>query len=263
MKRIFHAIKKYLIRDPLYFFLYAARDLQLNHRERCIFYSEEEISRLIRERKSIVRLGDGEIANIHYLDITPQHFSKELQHDLRKMIIGYKDDSSYVIGIPIFVNYSNRELDALGEGKRGLWLPLKVTFDMIFNKNAKYLDAHLFYRTGRFEKIILNYILQKKIILVTNEKNIEKTKNLPFSEHIFEYIACAPINAYDKREQLKRDIIDTIAKSSLPKENFVILFSAGSAKTIIPELSAMGYQLLDVGTGYEAYAHNLSLEDRI
>ena len=49
----------------------------------------------------------------------------------------------------------------------------------------------------------------------------------------------------------------------MPKTDFVILFSAGLAKTIIYDLCNEGYQVLDIGRGLESYYKGVSIEYRI
>lgn len=262
MNRIINAIKKYLLKDPLYFFLYTIRNLQRGYGKHCEFYTEKEIGELIKERKSIIRLGDGEMSNIHFLSITPQTYSNELRNEYIQLIKHYTNDSSYVIGIPIYVNYTNAELDKLGKGKKRLWMPLKVTFETLFNPKTKYIDAHVFYRDNRFNTLILPYIKTKKVILVTNESNIVLTKKSPFAEYVSYYVACPSINAFESRKKLKIAVEEIISTSGLNKNDFVVLLSAGSAKPIIYEMANSGYQILDIGTGYEGFTLNKSLENR-
>lgn len=262
MKRIIKAIKKYLLKEPLYFFLYVIRNMQHGYGNHCQFFTEEEITQLIKEGKSIIRLGDGEMSNIHFLSITPQVYGGELRSEYIHLIKAYNEHSRYVIGIPIYVNYTNNQLDKLGDGKKRLWMPLKVTFEMIFNSRPKYLDAHIFYRDGKFNKLILPSLKDKKVILITNAENIANTRNTAFANYITNYIECPSINAFEGRHILQDEVERIVKESGLPLDNFVILISAGSAKPVICEMANNGYQVLDIGTGYEGFTQNRSLEDR-
>ncbi len=261
MLRLFNAIKKYLFKDTKYFFYYCFRYFQNNYKNNCSFYNELEIIKLLEGGGSIIRIGDGEIGLIHYLSISYQSYSDEIRQDFIKIIKSYNNKSNYILGIPIFVNYTSKEL----KKNNGLhnyfrcWTPLKVTYELIFNKKVKYLDAHIFYRDGGFEKTILPYIISKKIILVTNKNNKDAILKTDFSKHIFSYIICPDKDAYGYREQIKKEIDRIIKDSDVKKTELVIIMSAGLSKTIIYDMSMNGYQVLDIGRGLEGYYKKESL----
>ncbi len=225
-----------------------------------MFYDDEEIAALIRDGKSILRIGDGEIGILHFNTSDYQKYSDEIRRDFAKIIKNYTDESPYILSIPIFVNYTNRELRDLGPNKLRLWMPLKITYELLFNKRAKYIDAHLFYKDNKFKKIVLPYILTKKFILVTNEDNKKEVLNTSFAKNIFDYVLCPDQSSYENRHEAQANIIKIINQSGLPKKEFVILLAAGMAKTIIYELSLNGYQLFDIGKGIEGYYKDVSLE---
>ena len=112
-------------------------------------------------------MGDGEVDLIHFLKIGYQDYSNSIRNDLIKIIKNYRYNSKYILMIPIFVNYTNAELKKAN--RFSCFLPLKITFGMIFNKKAKYFDAHAFYRDNGFKDLILPCLQAKKTIVVTNE----------------------------------------------------------------------------------------------
>ncbi len=161
MLRILKAIKKYLFKDTKYFFLYILRYFQPRYKHNCNFYSTDELIENIKNGKSLIRIGDGEIGLLHYLPIHYQKWSRDIRNDFLKIIKNYNENSPYLLGIPLFVNYSNTELRKIK--KLNCWIPLKVTYESIFNKYCKYVDAHVFYKNLFNEKKYLICYLAKKL----------------------------------------------------------------------------------------------------
>ena len=261
MKRIFNAIKKYLFKDTKYFFLYVFRYFQNNYKNNCQFYTKEELVKLIESGKSIIRIGDGEIGLLHFLPIGYQEYSDSIRDDFLKIIKEYNDSSSYILMIPLFVNYTNEELKK--ENRFRCWMPLKITYELIFNKKACYFDQHIFYKDNQFKNLILPHILDKKIVVITNKENKEEIIKSGLLKNVFAWVICSNENTYEEKDKLKNEIIELINRSGFSKNNFVILMSAGLAKTIIFDLSKDGYQLFDIGKGLEGYYKNISLESLI
>jgi len=261
---IYAVAKRYLFKDTKYLFLYIYRYFQNGYHNNCKFYTENEFINLIKTGESMLRLGDGEMSLIHFLPAppnSPQSYNENIRKDLLKIIKNYDDNSKYVLLVPLFINYSNTELKKVNRFTH--FRQLKITYELIFNKNARYFDAHIFWKGGCFEKIILPYIKTKKVIIVTNKENKEKIASSEFAPDVHSFIICPDKNAYDSKEKIKNDIINIIEKSRLPKDNFVILMSAGSLKIIIYDLSQMGYQMLDIGRGLENYYAKTSIEHLI
>ena len=254
----FNALRKYLFKDTKYFFAYLFRFYQNNYNHHCSFYNDEEFISLINNGKSFIRIGDGEIGLLHFLGIHYQKYSNEIREDFLSIINTYSENSDYILLIPLFVNYTNKQLKALHKFK--CWMPLKITYELIFNKKCQYMDSHIFYKDRKFEKIILPYIISKKVILVTNEENkigILKTK---FSQIIYKFVESPPNSAYEHRGEIEKNIKNIIFSSGYSKKDFVIIMCAGLAKTIIYEMSRDGYQIFDIGKGLEGYYKKESLE---
>ncbi len=257
----YNALKRYLFKDTKYLLLYIYRYFQNNYHNNCKFYTEEEFADLIRSGKSILRLGDGEMSLLHFLptpDNSPQIYSDAIRDDFLKIIKTYNDDSSYILGIPFHVNYTNTQLKQMHRWE--VCRQMKITYELIFNKKAKYFDAFAFYKDGGFEKFIVPYIKDKRVIIATNKENKEKIINSKLSSDTYLYVACEEKNTYEERLRIQNDIISLIDKSGMPKNNFVILMSAGLSKTITYDMSGKGYQMLDIGRGLENYYAGISIE---
>jgi hypothetical protein len=259
----YNAVRRYIFRDTKYLFLYIYRYFQNNYRNDCKFYTEEDLTNLIRSGKSILRLGDGEISLLHFLPPpnNVQEYSDEIRNDFLKIIKNYNANSNYILAIPLFVNYTNTELKKANRFTH--FRQLKITYELIFNKSAKYFDAHTFYKDGNFEKIILPYMKTKKTVLVTNkELGAIIAKAEPPSNDFF-YVTCTDHHAYENRLQIQNDVINLIKKTGLPKDNFVIILCSGLAKTIVYDMSNDGYQVIDIGNGLKSYYLKKSIENLI
>ena len=259
MEKILRAIKKYLFKDTRYFLLYLYRYFQNNYHNNCKFYSKADFLKFLESGKSIIRIGDGEIGILHYLPIGGyQKYSDEIRNDFLKIVKKYNDSSSYLLMIPLYVNQTNTELKKAGRFQG--YMPLKLTYEILFNKKATYFDQHAFYRDGGFKELIVPYMKNKKVVIVTNKQNVEKIKNSKFSDKSYYYIECPNENAYEYRGKIQKDIVDLIDKSGSPKNEFVVLMGAGLSKTIIYDMSKDGYQLLDIGKGLESYYFEISVQ---
>lgn len=264
LKNIYKIIFNYFIKDTKYFFLYLFRYFQKFYKNNCLFFDKLELIKLLEDGKSIIRIGDGEIGLIHYLDIGYQPYSDSIRRDFIKIIKNYNDKSNYILGIPVFVNYTNKEL----KETKGLhnyfkcWMPLKITYELIFNKKAKYIDAHVFYRNSGFKNLLESFLKNKKIVLVTNKKNIEEISELSLPFVISDYVPCVDTKSYDFKDEIKNKIINSV-NSLGDCKNVVVLMSAGLAKTVIFDLANKGFQIIDVGKGLEGYYQDISLDNLI
>ena len=171
--------KRYLFKDTGYLFLSLYRYLTPGFHNNAVFYTDQELADLIKSGKSILRIGDGEIGLLHFCPAAYQVYSDAIRNDFLSIIKNYNDQLPYLLGITEFVNYTNAQLRNFvnTEGKKinrfPVWRQFKITYEMIFNKNAKYFDALAFYKAGGFEKLVLPYITNKKVIIVTNWGNQE------------------------------------------------------------------------------------------
>ncbi len=256
-----YLLARYVFCDTRYFFLYAFRYFQNNYRNSCKFYTDKAFADLIASGKSIIRVGDGEIGLLHYFPIRYQRYSRAIRQDLLKIITTYGDHSAYVLMIPLFVNYTNTELKKINRFLA--FRQLKVTYELVFNKTATYFDQLIFYKDGGFEKFVVPHIQNKQVVIVTNQEHIRKIKSSARARADYQYITCPDNDAYEARMAVQQNIIELITKSGLPKKEFIVLMSAGLAKTAIYDLAEMGYQVLDIGKGLESYYAGISIEKTI
>lgn len=226
------------------------------------YLSDELLNKALLEGRSLIRLGDGEIHIMNYGSIHYQDFHPQLREYFLAMIRDYTPDAPYLLGVPqTYLGMSNRELC-----KKRLfhcWLPFKVSFQMLFNTQASYFDAHIFYRGEAFLRTLEKVLNNKKIFLVTSQRNWELVCVAGIKNHLtVEHILCPEENAFARFEDIARMICERVA--DLDVDNFRVLISAGPAsKALVYVLSKQGIVSYDLGRGIEIIYTNKSLEGAI
>ncbi len=258
--RALRFLRRYLFEDPLYVLVYSFGLLMPRFVSSIYFYTEEEIFDQLKQGKSILRIGDGEINLLLGLRNHYQSFNRRLQADMRAMVRGYSVDAPYILSVPRFVNVSNSELKDMN--KFHVWLPLKVMFWLYFKKKTPYLDAHAFYYDGYFERVISPYLQGRKVFLVTREETIKRqlaNKALPFK---FTPIVVPEQELLSQQDVVQARIMATVGESE--RESSTILFAAGPVgKVICYFLAQKGIQGLDIGKVAEVMHFGDSIESLV
>jgi Glycosyltransferase GT-D fold len=245
IKRSYNFVKRYLFKNPLYIFLYALNFWRPGFVFKANLLSEAELIKEIEKGKSLIRMGDGEISLMLGLKNHYQNFSPELKRAMFDIVLGYKDNSPYILSIPRFINCTNDELH--GMGKFQVWMPLKVMFLLYFNKSTSYLDAHSFYYDGYFERTVGPAIVAKKVILITKEETIRKQElnpNIPWTD--FQSVVVPSEESLSAYDVIKADIEKALI--GLDKKSVVLLFAMGPVGKILAlEYAKLGVQSIDIG----------------
>jgi hypothetical protein len=248
---------KYFFKDTKYFFYYVFRFFDKSYTNKTLFLNEENFIENLKKGKSFIRIGDGEIGMVHFRDIHYEPYNPSLRKYLLNIIKSYNQSSKYIILIPVFVNYSNLELKRIN--KLFVWLPLKITYEILFNKKMFYFDAHIFYKDNSYKRIIEPLLKNKKTIIITNQKNIEKIKNS--GKDFDHYVVCPDEKAFAETENLKKEVREIYSKNNYEKKDVTCLVSAGlSSKSIIFDLCKEDFQMFDLGKGVEQIFSEESLE---
>jgi hypothetical protein len=258
--RFFRFVKRYY-RHPVFLITYLSTYFLKGFAFNVHFYTQEELLSLIRKGKSVIRLGDGDMVVTQLGMENAYHRDDARLRKMYKTIIGeYKENSPCILSVPRFINFTNRELDALGPGKLSWGVPMKVMFLLQFNKKAPYMDAHNFYYDNYMEGTIAPLFKDRKVIVVTRKETIDKQKNnpnIPWKDIV--YIESPALHAMDKYEEVKENLDKALSGLS-PKE-VVIFFAMGPVgKCILYEYAHKGYQGIDIGKGVEVMFTGESIE---
>lgn len=249
MKKIIKFIARYIFKDPIFVTKYIFAFMRKEYRPFAQFYSKEDFLNEINKGKSIIRIGDGEIGLIHHRNIHYQKYNKTLEKSLKNIIKYYDDKSSYILSIPLFVNYSNTELKSTN-GKLSCWLPLKIEFFNIFNTSMKYADAHYFYYRDFMLNFFNEILKDKNIIFITNKETIDNIKDTKIDNQFnsVNYIETPSENSFNYIDQIKKEIDSVINQNK--NINYKLIISTGpTSKVIAYEYSNKGYQSFDIGFG--------------
>lgn len=210
---------------------------------------EESIQKLIKEKKSICRFGDGELDIILGKDLGFQKSNLKLAKMLEN-ILKMKQDHCF-IGIPDAINH----FDNITDESREFWIKNMERVRKIWLKYLRldmhYLSANvtrLYIRYKDKSKCVQNFAAlkslwkEREIVICEGEQTRIGVGNDILNEaKSIKRIICPSENAFDKYEQ----ILSVLKKED---KNKLILIALGPTATLLAfELSKLGFQALDVG----------------
>lgn len=250
LKRGWQFAKKHLFKNTRFLLEYALNYFNPKYILDIKYYEMSDLVNLLEQRKSLIRLGDGEIYIMNFGSIHYQDYDPELRNSFVQMVKEYDSHSKYVLGLSrISLEQSNKQLKK--DNLFNCWFPSKVYWFLDFNKKAKYFDAHSFYRNETIPTYLETYFKNKHLIWVTNQGNIVKlqqNKNIPFTN--VSYIETSDTNAFSEFISIKDEIRKEVAKYS--KEHCLVLVACGPAsKAIAFTLSKEDIVTVDIGRGIE------------
>lgn len=262
MYRLLNFLRKFLFKDTLYCLYYLFFLKQKRYREKARFLSHAEFLRQADE-KSTIRFGDGEIGLLHYSQIHYQKFDPELRLKLLEIIKNYTADANYLIGLPLYTTLENTKAYEISKEKIFLWMPVKITFRLLFNKKMKYFDQHIFYRHGKAKEFFLEKSKDKKVVIVTRKETLEAIKSHPVASSIpyLVLIESPGEHAFDCYLDLESDIRKAVGTDT---KNCVVFLGCGPAgKVIAYDLSKEGILCHDIGLGVEMMLTDENYEYKI
>lgn len=240
----------HLLRNPRYFFTYAINFYNPKYIPDISYYELKEMVSVLKVRKSVIRLGDGEIYLMNFGSIGYQDYDSRLRDLLFKLVAEYGEDSEYILSLnKIPLEKTNKQLKK--DNLFQCWLPMKVYYDLYFNHRAKYADATMFYYNETFPKYLESYLKTKRLILVSRAENNQKfaeNESIPFTD--VSYIEAPAHNSFAVYEELKKSIRAEVDKYG-KKETIVLVAFGPACKPMAYELSKEGIVTLDVGRGIE------------
>ena len=213
-----------------------------------ILNSEETVKYILDNKKSIIRLGDGEFNILNGKDISYQKYSKQLKEELNNVLELYfksKGDCEYLLCVPkYFMECSGFKLMK----KRiyiASWAYSREQFQKNFPQDILYGDAFLFKRENEeiYEKIWVNSNYKTCVFIHNDKKYAEKFEN----EYNIKtkFIKINSRNAYEQINDIKLKVLDYINED---RKNVIVLISAGPAgKILVKDLSRKGIFSIDTG----------------
>lgn len=216
-----------------------------------IMSSEETVKKIVNERSSIARFGDGELGYINKVGLYFQEYNEEIAKRLEEVL--NSNEENLIIGIPLAINYSFCE-NYIGYAKEywKIWLKKnKFIILKLLNKNKLYGSTQIsrFYLDYKDKSKVREYVNQLKkiwdnrdVIIVEGEKSRLGVGNDLFDNmKSISRILCPAENAYSEYD----NILAEIQKQS--KDKLIILALGPTATILSYDLYKLGYQSIDIG----------------
>lgn len=249
MKKLLLKIYYYLLDLKDKIIIFYNKNITEKKKAPIVIDTDETLDKIINDKCSVSRFGDGEFSLIYGENLKFQPANKEISEKLKEILNSNKEN--HIVCIPnVFgeINWATENAKIYW----GKYLRLKRNkIYKILDCNKTYYDAlvtRLYIDLkdkglvkNRFEKIKLLWN-NMDIVIVEGEKSRLGIGNDLFdSAKSIERIICPSINAYSKYN----DILDAVLKQDKEK---LILIALGPTATILAyDLSKDGYQAVDIG----------------
>ncbi|MCD7873349.1 MAG: GT-D fold domain-containing protein [Clostridiales bacterium] len=252
-----------LLPDRLVYLLYAAKQIPaylkalIENKKSSFpiisFYSDEEtVDKIVNERKSLSRFGDGEIRWMLGVSLDSfQVYSDAFAADLRSAF--QSENPNLLIGLPVeIVDSSKCNINA-----KMHWEIIKKDFYGNLMKLADlkrtycnasitrpYIDYHSREYSRRCFENLKRVWNNRDVIFVEGKKTKLGCGNDLFANaKSIKRIICPAENAYEKIDLIKKAII-----KNADKENNLILCALGPTASILSaQMCDLGYQIIDIG----------------
>ena len=207
--------------------------------------ADETVKLILKYKRSLIRLGDGEFNILNGKSVFYQDYSLQLKDDLKKVIDEYLENkSNYILCMPgIFLNINIFKL-TFKQFKS--WAFSRYYFKHHYDLDIEYGDSFVFSKSNeRIYELLWKDNSIKKIVFVHNNVNYANLFQEKYSKEV-NFIKVNDKNSYNDIEDIEYNIISSIPEND--KDNYMILISSGpSAKIIISHLSQIGYWCIDAG----------------
>lgn len=223
---------------------------------------QQTLEELIRSGRSLARFSDGEIEQITGAGEYPpdsdwcQKWSKPLIRDLEAAL------SSTDPRLLVAVDPPSTFLAAKGSAHHihfeyNMWIDMRRIMWTYLQPTGTYGHSHLFIHANCPDlnwKMMKEHFRTRDLVIATGNTN--RIKHLNLGNRTF-FIECGTENAYERKEKIKQDIRDLIAREGLDKNNTIICACLGPTACIIArEFLDEGICVWDTGHMFEFAARN-------
>ncbi len=237
-KYLWHMLKKNLV------YKREKTDFSQFYQDFTFLTGQETLEELIHSGKSLARFSDGEIDQITGAGIYPpdsdwsQRWSQPLQDDIITCLSS--DDPRLLVAFTppsTFLAPSDARFDIRFEWN--MWVDMRRLLWRFLVPGATYGHSFLFIKQNCPDvdwDMLRGYWQDKHIIVATGR--IEKIQHLNLGLKTY-FIECGTDNAYQRKENIKEQIMRTIIKNDLPKDQTIVCASLG------PTAGIIAHQMLD------------------
>lgn len=232
-----------------------------------IHSNEEAVDRIVHEKCSLIRFGDGEFEIMAgKKGINFQQFDNELSIRLKEIL--QSDRENVLLGIAD--NYGDMSIytDEVADGIREYMTDEVRNFHLsVLNPNKIYYNAYMFkcyypYRDRTRTQERVNLVKRiwdgRDVVLIEGmETRTGQGNDLLYNANSVQRILCPTKNAFSRYAE-----IAAVAKR-VPKEFLILCVLGPAGKVLAYELISCGYQVVDIGQidmDYEWYRVNANVK---
>jgi len=215
---------------------------------------KETLEYLLKNKKSFIRLGEGEFSLLYGLDTIAysQKYYSCLKDSLIKIIKDYNPNSPYFLAVPRLPIEKLTYSGIRKKKKIAYWHKAEAFMRNRLREDCLYGDPLIFKRV--LNKDIESFKLwgNKSVLLVGSMVKYFKNKQLELTKK--QYLIEAPAtDAFREYQNILKDILRVANFRNLKRHDLVILICLGVAtKPIIYELSRLGLIAYDMGTYFDS-----------
>lgn len=212
---------------------------------------EETIDKIVKDKVSITRFGDGEFDMIYGIGMNYQKYNENLAKRLEEIVVS--QDDGIIIGIPNVVNleYCNKYTGFATEFWPKWINKYKFKLVRLLKRNRKYYSAQItrFYLDYKDKSNVAEYV--KKLKEIWNKKDVViiegEQSRLGIGNDLFDNmksiqrIICPSENAFEIYDKIYNEAL------KIDKNKLVLLALGPTATVLAYDLFKAGYQAIDIG----------------
>ena len=246
-KYLLHLVRKNLIhkRDPT--------DHTPQYNNFSFLSAQQSLEELIKKNMSLARFSDGEFEQLTGGGEYPpdsdwcQKWSRSLQADLEK-VLSSSDKRLLVAVDPPSTFLAQRDSLHNIRFEYNMWVDMKRMMWTYLIHGSKYGHSHLFVPQNAPDldwNYLRNFLIQKDVIIATG--NVTNISHLTLGRRTF-FIECGKVNAYERKEKIKEDILHLLKAENLKNPDVLVLASLGPTAAILAyEFLNRGINIWDTG----------------
>lgn len=212
-----------------------------------ILSPEETVNKILKEKKNLIRFGDGEFKFFDKKGIVYQEYDGKIEEGLKNILHNYSNNSKYLLCMP--KDFFECKGIKLFKNKKYLysWAFSRYYFiKKVDYKNKVYGDSFSFAKQNKkiYKKIFETDKVNRIILVHNNVKYSESFKEI-YHKKIVEFVQIPSKNSFQRIETIYKEIIEKVNNQ---KENTLVLISAGpTGKILVEKLGKEDVWAIDTG----------------
>ena len=213
--------------------------------------SLETVEKIVKDRCSIARFGDGELAFINKVGLYFQEYDDKIAKKLDMIL--HSNEEKLLIGVPLALNYTfiDNYIGYADEYWRNWIVKNKFKMLKMIKKQRPYYSAQIsrFYLDYKDKESVPKYVEALKkiwddrdVVIIEGEKSRLGAGNDLFDNmRSLQRILGPAENAFEKYDEIMAEV------KKQPKDKLIILALGPTATLLAYDLYKEGYQAVDIG----------------